>query len=220
VVFINGAGFTSGDGSANPDRIVSRGVVVVTFDYRVGVLGFLSSGDGDLPGNLGLLDQQLALKWIQENIQEFRGDRNRVTLAGSSAGGAAATLHMVSPGSQGLFQQAIASSGVFLNPWVLHVGDHEKVRSVARFVGCPSTADSPISGLLPCLQSADASKLAEAQLLFQEWHGIPFSPFGPVVDRTVLPEDPYKLLIQGKVAKVPLLLSCTTAEGNYVAVGE
>ena len=220
LVHFHGGGFMYGSGGGDPNRVVSRGIVLVLANYRVGILGFLSSGNRDLPGNFGLLDQQLALKWVQKNIREFCGNPNRVTLSGPSAGGAATTLHMVSPGSQGLFQQAIATSGVFLNPWVQHKGDPEKVRSVARAVGCTAAANAAISSLLPCLRTVNGSKLAEAQLLFQGWQENPFSPFGPVIDGTFISEDPYRLLIKGKVAMVPLLLSHTTEEGLYVVAGK
>lgn len=219
LVYIHEGAFTEGDATASPDRLVSRGIVVVTIQYRVGVLGFLSSGDAHLPGNLGLLDQQLALKWIQQNIHEFCGDRDRVTLSGLSAGGASVTLHMVSPGSRGLFQRAIASSGVFLNPWVVHTGDPEKVRAVARYVGCPCAANTPIAVLMPCLRSADPNRITEAQNLFEGWHGNPISPFGPVIDRNFVSEDPYKFLREGNVARVPLLISYSSAEARSLVAG-
>jgi len=220
VVFIHRGSFTKGDTTANPDKIVTRGIVVVTIQYRLGVLGFLSSGGADLPGNLGLLDQQLALRWVQQNIHEFCGDRNRVTLTGTGAGGASVTLHMVSPGSRGLFHQAIASSGVFLNPWVLHTGSPDRVRAVARSVGCHCWADIPIAGLLPCLQQADPTRLVEAQLQFKGWRDTPAAVFGPVIDRNFVSEDPYKFLREGNVARVPLLLCVTTEEGDYIVTGE
>ena len=220
LVFIHGGSFNQGRASLDPQRLVTRGIVVVTIQYRIGVFGFLSSGDRDLPGNFGLLDQRLALQWVQQNIHEFSGDSKRVTLAGLSAGGASVTFHMVSPGSRGLFHQAIATSGVFLNPWALHTGDHEKVRAVARYVGCTSSPDAPIAALLPCLRLADANKLVEATQQFYGWRKSPFSILGPVIDRNFISEDPYKLLKDGNVARIPLLLSCTTAEGNFIVSGE
>jgi len=220
VVYIHGGAFAYGQAPTNPSRLVSRGIVVVTVQYRVGVLGFLSSGDHNIPGNFGLLDQQLALKWVQQNIHEFNGDRDRVTLSGLSAGSLAVTLHMVSPGSRGLFQQAIATSGVFLSPGIVSTGEPDRVRAVARSVGCPCSPESPIAALLPCLRSADPLKLAEAQLQFQGWHENPPTVFGPVVDRNFVSEHPYNFLREGNVARMPLLLSCTTAEGNYVVAGE
>jgi len=127
---------------------------------------------------------------------------------------------MASPGSRGLFHRGIPASGVFLNPWGMHCGDIEKVRVVARIVGCPVCPSSPTWAMLPCLRRANASRLAESLLRFQGWHENPFAPFGPVVDGNFLPGDPYKLLMRGQLAKVPLLLSAVAAEGNYVVAGE
>lgn len=77
-------------------------VVLVTFNYRLGVFGFLSSGDENAPGNAGLKDQLLALKWVQSNIEAFGGDPARVTIYGESAGAAAVHYHVLSPESEGI----------------------------------------------------------------------------------------------------------------------
>ena len=87
--------------------------------YRVGPTGFLTLGGSQYgaPGNAGLLDQQLAIKWVHDNIQRFGGDPNRVTLFGESAGSASVGYHLLSPGSAGLFQSAILESGTPIAPW-------------------------------------------------------------------------------------------------------
>lgn len=84
----------------------------------MGALGFLSAGS-DAPGNAGLKDQVLALKWVKENIRNFGGDPDNITIFGQSAGAASVHFMMLSPMAQGLFQKAIAQSGVSLNPWAL-----------------------------------------------------------------------------------------------------
>lgn len=76
-------------------------VVLVTFNYRLGALGFLNTGDGKIQGNMGLKDQVLALKWVQTNIAAFSGDVNAVTLFGTNSGAVSAHLHMISPMSEG-----------------------------------------------------------------------------------------------------------------------
>ena len=88
-----------------PDFFLDHGVVLVTVNYRLGPLGFLSLGIEDAPGNVGLHDQVLALKWVQQNITAFGGDNGNVTLMGESAGGMAGLLHLVSPLSRGLFHK-------------------------------------------------------------------------------------------------------------------
>jgi cholinesterase len=90
--------------------LVEKNVTIVTLNYRLGVYGFLSLNDSSLnvPGNAGLKDQRLALKWVQQNIANFGGDPNQVTLFGLSAGGGSTHYHMLSENSRGLFHKAIA----------------------------------------------------------------------------------------------------------------
>lgn len=103
MVFFHGVGFIAGHPDTyNPEYLVQKGVIVVTVQYRLGALGFLSSGDKRQPGNMGLLDQVMALHWIQENIKWFGGDANRVTIFGESAGAVAVTLHLCSPLTKGM----------------------------------------------------------------------------------------------------------------------
>jgi carboxylesterase type B len=94
-------------------------VILVTFNYRLGPLGFLNTNSREAPGNVGLKDQILALKWVRDNIQAFGGDPNEVTIAGQSAGAASVHYLMLSPLGKGLFKRAIAQSGVTINPWAM-----------------------------------------------------------------------------------------------------
>ncbi|CAI9570774.1 unnamed protein product [Staurois parvus] len=112
MVFIHGGGLVIGgayyDGSA---LSVYENVVVVSIQYRLGILGFFSTGDNELPGNLGFMDQVAALHWVQENIADFGGDRHSVTIFGESAGGVSVSAMVLSPLAKGLFHKAIAESG-------------------------------------------------------------------------------------------------------------
>ena len=85
--------------------------------YRIGPLGFLSLGSESAPGNAGLLDQQLALRWVHQHITDFGGDPKRVTIFGESAGAASVSYHLLSPGSDDLFQSAIMQSASAVAPW-------------------------------------------------------------------------------------------------------
>lgn len=113
MVWIHGGGFSIGsasmyDGSA---MVAYEDVVVVVIQYRLGLLGFLSTGDEHMSGNYGLLDQIEALKWVQQHIHSFGGDPDLVTIYGESAGGVSVSLLLLSPLSDGLFHRAIAESG-------------------------------------------------------------------------------------------------------------
>ena len=103
---------------------------MVSINYRLGMLGFLSLADTNLPGNMGLLDQVMALKWIQTNIKEFGGDPDRVTIMGESAGSWSAFYHMMSPLSKGLFQQVIGQSGTVMSPNWMEYTEDEAVRYI------------------------------------------------------------------------------------------
>ena len=92
-------------------------VVVASMQYRLGALGFLFLGSESAPGNVGLLDQQLALDWIHKHIADFGGDPTRVTIFGESAGAGSVGLHLLSPSSDNLFKSAILQSGSAVAPW-------------------------------------------------------------------------------------------------------
>ena len=115
--YIHGGGYQGGTALMTPSDILAlQGVVVVVIQYRVAALGFFTTGDSAAPGNYGMLDQVEALKWVRDNIENFGGDPNKVTIFGTSAGGMSVGLHLLSPLSKGLFHQAIAESGVDLCP--------------------------------------------------------------------------------------------------------
>ncbi|GMR55604.1 hypothetical protein PMAYCL1PPCAC_25799, partial [Pristionchus mayeri] len=125
MVFIHGGGYVNGEASAYGDigvceNVITRGIVFVTIQYRMGYLGFLSTGDDVCPGNLGLWDQVEALKWVQANIGAFGGDKNNVTLVGQSAGAACVDLLHLSPYSTNLFHKAICMAGNAEVKWALH----------------------------------------------------------------------------------------------------
>lgn len=144
-----------------PDYILQKDVILVTFNYRLGALGFLSLDDESLgvPGNAGLKDQNLALKWVQSNIEKFGGDPSNVTLFGESAGGASVHYHMISEQSRGLFKRAIAMSGVAFNtPFTLKPRRNWAQR-LAFQMGYDGSQDE--KSILNFLENADAYKIVE-----------------------------------------------------------
>ncbi|ROT73667.1 putative venom carboxylesterase-6-like [Penaeus vannamei] len=104
------------------------------------LVGFLSTEDAELPGNLGLKDQAMALRWVQDNIRDLGGDPDKVTIFAQNAGGAAVHYHMLSPMSSGLFQRAIMQSGAALCPWAVPGGPRQVAFGFGRMVGCPGRA--------------------------------------------------------------------------------
>ena len=107
MVWIHGGGFMTGDGtpdSFGPGYWMAHGVIIVTINYRLGPLGYLSLGTEEVAGNMGQLDQVAALRWVQANIAQFGGDPDQVTIFGQSAGAAAVTYHLFSEQTRGLFR--------------------------------------------------------------------------------------------------------------------
>ena len=120
MVYLQGGAYEAGTSIAFPSDVLAlQGLVVVVIQYRLGPFGFLTTRDSAAPGNLGMLDQVEALKWVRDNIETFGGIPSRVTIFGESAGGSSVSLHLMSPLSEGLFHQAIAESGVDLCPWAI-----------------------------------------------------------------------------------------------------
>ena len=123
MVWIYGGGLYSGTSTLElyDGRMlaVTGNVVVVSMQYRLGALGFLYSGSDDAPGNVGFVDQYLAIKWVRDNIDAFGGDRDRITIIGESAGSVSVSAHLLSPLSQPLISHAIMMSGTLLSDWVV-----------------------------------------------------------------------------------------------------
>ena len=107
----------------------------MTINYRLGPLGFLSLGTAEYSGNMGLKDQRMAIKWVNENIEYFGGDKSSITIFGESSGGSSVHHHIISPESKGLFKRAISQSGTILNNWAFYKkADHlELLREIGTY---------------------------------------------------------------------------------------
>lgn len=150
IAFLHGGGFELGAGDEyQPEYLMEREVVLVTINYRLGVFGFLAVETEDIPGNAAMKDQTLALKWIQNNIHLFGGDPTKVTLAGLSAGAHAATAHMLSPMSQGLFDKVIAMSGGMAWQVKLKKNNIESARALSQKINCPT---GNVNEMVQCLK--------------------------------------------------------------------
>ncbi|XP_013189471.2 juvenile hormone esterase [Amyelois transitella] len=216
MVFIHGGGWMCGDSTTamyGPEYLLDRDVILVTINYRLGPLGFLSTQDEHCPGNNGLKDQQEALRFIQKTILSFGGDKNSVTLFGESAGGASAHFHMLSPTSQGLFHKVISESGTALVPWA-EAAPGEGLKNafrLAKFLGCPQ---APSRNMIECLRTKDSYDIIGTEFRFYAWDYEPMTPFKAVVE----PDLPGAFLTQSprkfpKVPSVPWLTGLTKDEG-------
>ncbi|KAK8732251.1 hypothetical protein OTU49_006995, partial [Cherax quadricarinatus] len=217
MVFIHGGAFFCGSASEfGPNALLNHDMVLVVIQYRLGVLGFLSTEDDTIPGNFGLLDQVLALQWVQRNIHHFGGDPQKVTIFGESAGAASVSYHLLSPKSRGLYSQAIMQSGSALNPWAHGKSRRDLALHVGRTVGCGKLEDS--HDLLGCLQQANAEKLTSILSDFIVFHWFPLVSMGPRVDGDFLVEEPAKTLKEGRQNNVPIISGVTTDEAAMFSI--
>ncbi|XP_025109773.1 acetylcholinesterase-like [Pomacea canaliculata] len=201
MMWVHGGGFTQGSGmEVNGTELAMRGVVVVTVNYRLDILGFLSTGDDSCPGNYGLLDVIQALKWIKENIASFHGNPDDVTIFGESAGGALTSQLRISPLTKGLIKKAIMESGVSVTPWGKSSPAISLSRSqaLATKVGCPT--DNGTAALVSCLKDQPLDTLMAAAAAVRASGNF----FGPVVETQfgVLPKPPEQLIQEGSGADI------------------
>uniref|UniRef100_A0A3P8RJQ9 Carboxylic ester hydrolase n=1 Tax=Astatotilapia calliptera TaxID=8154 RepID=A0A3P8RJQ9_ASTCA len=154
MVWIHGGGFALGSASTYDGSALAayQDVVVVLIQYRLGLLGFLSTGDEHISGNFGLLDQVEALKWIQQHIHNFGGDPGLVTIFGESAGGVSVSLLLLSPLSDGLFHRAIAESGTAAMNVLMANDPLPMAQAVANASGCSLESTKKISD---CMRNLD-----------------------------------------------------------------
>ena len=158
MLFIHGGGFTLGTGNTYiGETLASVGnVIVVTINYRLGLFGFLDIDDENGKGNYGLWDQHLALKWVNEHITAFGGDKARVTLFGESAGSTSVVLQTLYPGNKGLFRSAIAQSGGITMPFTVPYNHIAPATYFAESMSC-NVEDK--AEMFQCLQQAPAEKV-------------------------------------------------------------
>ncbi|XP_049877694.1 venom carboxylesterase-6-like isoform X2 [Pectinophora gossypiella] len=221
MVWIHGGAFAVGSGNSflyGPDHLVGAGVVLVTLNYRLGALGFLSLENDEVAGNMGLKDQVLALKWVRDNIEYFGGDPTRVTIFGESAGAASVHLHMLSPASKGLFHRAIAQSGLALSPWALAKDPRERAFDLGRELGIDTNSTAELLGYLRATPSEllvkAGARLAGAPGKSADLHSTVALPFVPAVEPDApgafLTQPPRQLL---PGTDVPLLTGYNAQEG-------
>nr|XP_048287137.1 acylcarnitine hydrolase-like [Myodes glareolus] len=207
MVWIHGGGLSRGLASNVDGSMLAakEDVVVVTIQYRLGVLGFFSTGDEHATGNWGYLDQVAALRWVQQNIGHFGGNSDLVTIFGESAGGTSVSSQVVSPMSKGLFHRAIMESGVALLPYLISNTSEVVYTKVAGLSGC-ETMDSET--LVRCLRSKSEEEMLDITKVFQS---IP-----AVVDGVFLPRHPQELLTSVDFHPVPSIIGVNNDEYGWL----
>ncbi|KAL2095187.1 hypothetical protein ACEWY4_009906 [Coilia grayii] len=208
MVFVHGGSYMEGTGNIMDGSVLASygSVIVITLNYRVGVLGFLSTGDQAAKGNYGLLDQIQALRWISRNIVYFGGDPKRVTVFGSGIGASCVSLLTLSHHSEGLFHRAIIQSGSALSSWAVNYQPVKYTRQLAERVGC-NVLDT--HDLVSCLQKRSYKELVEQDIQPARFH----VAFGPVIDGDLIPDDPEVLMEQGEFLNYDIMLGVNQGEG-------
>lgn len=209
LVYFHEGGFVAGDGSEpryDGASMAQKGMVAVTVNYRLNIFGFFAHPElsAEAPygasGNYGLLDQNLALKWVQENITAFGGDPQRVTIAGESAGSVSVSAQMASPLSRDLIAGAIGESGAAINPTLAPVPLAEAEKIGKEFAEKAS------------YHSLAELRAASTEEIFQAYNDSKRFGFPSVVDGYFLPKTLPEIFRAGEQAQVPLLLGWNSAE--------
>lgn len=225
MVWVHGGGFTSGTGASllyrGAELAREHDVVVVTFNYRLGALGFLGhpvvADHGSAPpvvGNWGLLDQVALLRWVRDHIDGFGGDPGRVTVFGESAGAMSIAALLAMPAARGLFTRAVLQSG----PAYVH--SMERARQAGEDLAAELGVRTLERGFL---ERAPADELVEATRQLQGRRPRPGElplPFLPVVDGAVLPRSPLEAVALGHSAEVSLLIGTNRDELSFFAIGD
>lgn len=175
-------------------------------NYRVTIFGFLYTGQPEAPGNMGLLDQLEALKWVKNNIRLFGGDPDEVTLFGESAGAASVSMHVLSPLSQPYFKRFILQSGSPTNPWSIHTEELmlNHALELATLSNCSISRQNPdLKKLVDCLIQRPAKDLLALEMLTEEFLDFPWTP---VMDNYFLIEQPRASLANGNFKNAPALV--------------
>jgi para-nitrobenzyl esterase len=211
MVWIYGGAFVGG-ASSDPlydgATLARHGIIVVTINYRLGVLGWLAHPElsamspRHVSGNYGLLDQILALKWVRRNIAAFGGNPHNVTIAGESAGGLSVLYLMASPQARGLFTKAIAQSAYMVSTPDLTHNRYGMMSSEAAGLLFAKKLHAPNIAALRAMKASSLTALAAA---------VGFLPLG-TVDGKVLPAQPVRIFARGQSAKVPLLAGFNSGE--------
>lgn len=203
-----------------PDFFLDEDVILVTTNYRLSTLGFFTTNTEEAPGNYGMKDQVMVMKWIRDNIAVFGGNPNAVTIFGESAGAASVGYHMLSSMSKGLFHRAIMQSGTPFDNWASRTPEQSLNMSMKflEAVGCkPTGSPANYKAALACVRKVDVEVIAKTVSIHKEWDLNPLVAFTPSKEQGsktpfLTTED-----VEGSrnIGDVPLIIGLNRNEGAY-----
>lgn len=229
LIWIYGGGYMSGTSTLDiydADIIAATSdVIVASMQYRVGSFGFLylneyfPKNSEEMPGNMGLWDQALAIRWIKENAAAFGGDPELITLFGESAGGGSVSILLLSPVTKGLAKRGILQSGTMNTPWSYMSGEQAEIigKTLVQDCGCNiSYLDTNPYQVLDCMRAVDAKMISQQQ--WNSYSGILGFPSMPTIEGVFLPKHPKDLLADGDYEDMEMLLGSNQDEGEFFFV--
>ncbi|KAJ3645527.1 hypothetical protein Zmor_023175 [Zophobas morio] len=223
MVWIYGGGFMFGKGSSvfyGPDYLLERDVIVVHFNYRMNVFGFLATEDMASPGNYGLKDQQAALRWVRANIHLFGGDPDRITIFGESAGAASVSYLQLSPRSHNLFHRAIAQSGSALCTWAFQANPLNIAKKVAAASGLYFGDTTSMIQHFKRLKATALRKAAITAILadtIKKEQSFTFAPvLEPEHEQALITQSNFEMFKKGEFVKVPFVVGFNSQESGVM----
>lgn len=224
MVYIHGGRFNTMSATPfyyGPDYLMERDVILVTINYRLGAFGFLSLNDEEVgvPGNAGIKDQLMALKWVKQEIENFGGDPENITLFGESAGACSVHLHMLSEKSRGLFRRAIIMSGSAFGPWSVRL-NYDYGWRLAKALGYEGDPHDD-KGVFKVISEADPTLVVQMQdqlLNAEEKFLGHLMTFGPVIEpyvteKTFIKEHPFQVCRKAWGNDIDVIIGGCSKEG-------
>ncbi|KAG6453286.1 hypothetical protein O3G_MSEX008080 [Manduca sexta] len=215
-VYVHGGAFQNGRGGSIKltTFVQNKKVIVVTFNYRVGIHGFLCLGTNDAPGNAGMKDQVALLRWVNTNIEKFGGNPQDVTIIGCSAGSASVDLLMLSKSARGLFNKVISGSGSSISAFSVQIDPVENAKMHAKILNFSNVDDTYALGKFYATVPFEDLLLRNTFRVQKDTSVV----FAPCVERYTgvemfLDEAPINILRNGNYRKVPVIYGFTDMEG-------
>ncbi|ALC45325.1 alpha-Est7 [Drosophila busckii] len=224
LVWIHGGGFIIGEANRDwygPDYFIKEDVVLVTIQYRLGAMGFLSlkASGLNVPGNAGLKDQVMALKWIKNNCVNFGGDPDCITVFGESAGAASTHYMMLTEQTQGLFHRGILQSGSAIASWAFNGDITHRAYRIAQLAGYKGdNNDKDVLTFLQTVKARDLIRVEEKVLTPKDHEDKVMFAFGPslepfVTPECVIPKHPREMMRNAWSNSIPMMIGNTSNEG-------